>query len=126
MSPHRHNNSYCRPVKPVLQNVLNSTTIEEFKKSVSSRYHNLNQKAYVKYGTIEFRGAQGTVEIDRILAWIELTHQMVATAETMTTDKPMVGTTKEEQLQEMFSEFNMNAKSQKHYKSVQKFFAKLA
>lgn len=125
-SPHRHNNPYCRPVSPVAHKVFESSTIQEFKDSISSRYHNLNHKSYIKYGTIEFRGAQGTVEIDRILAWLELTHKMVETAETMTSQKSLESITNEQAIAEMFEEFNIEGQTVKHYKKVQRYFSKLA
>jgi len=126
-SPARQNNTYCRPISTYVNQVLNSNSIEEFKKAVPTRYVTLNNKAYVKYGTIEFRGAQGTVEIDRIKAWIELTHKLVETAAEKTEVKKLYqGRTNEEALEIMFEEFNLSEKTKKHYKKVQKFFSKLA
>lgn len=125
-SPSRYNNQYCKPISPILMNILNSETIEDFKYSVASRYYNLNNKAYIKYGTIEFRGAQGTVEIDRILSWLELTHKMIETAVSMTENKPLRSSSNEEALQEMIEELQISERTAKHYKKVQKFFSKIS
>lgn len=126
-SPHRHNNQYCRPVTTYVNRVLESNTIDEFKRSMPTRYLNINNQAYVKYGTIEFRGAQGTVEIDRILAWLELTHKIVEIAAEKTEVKKLFpGRTNEEALEIMFEELGIEGQTVKHYKSVQRYFAKLA
>lgn len=126
-SPHRHNNMYCNPVSPYINRVLSSDTIEEFKYCIGSRYLNLNHRSYAKFGTIEFRGAQGTVEIDRILAWLDLTHKLVELAEDKEEVKKLhAGRTKEEALEIMFEELNMEESSRKHYRKVQRYFAKLA
>lgn len=126
-SPARHNNQYCRPVKGVEQRIYDCETIKDFKDARLSRYHTLNHKSYIKYGTIEFRGAQGTVEIDRILAWLELTHKMVEMAANKSEIKSLFSNrTNEEALEIMFEELQISDKTQKHYKKVQKFFSKLA
>lgn len=127
-SPHRFNNIYCANLNSShVNSIRKCETLEDFKFAIRSRYLTLNNRSYVKYGTIEFRGAQGTVEIDRILSWIELTSCLIETAIEKEEIKSLrSGRTNEEALEIMFEELSMNNESQKHYRKVQRYFSKLA
>lgn len=126
INPSRITSQYCNPIKPLMEKVVSASTIEGFKKAQTGRYYNLNNKAYVKYGTIEFRHHQGTTDINEILAWVELTHQMVATAETKTEIKNLrPGRTNEEALEIMLEEVGLkdNKPVVRQYKKAQKYIA---
>lgn len=125
-SPTRKNNRYCGRTSLFLDDVLRSGSIVEFKRAVPTRYLTVNSHSYVKYGTIEFRGAQGTVDINRIRAWVELTHKIVETASTMVKEVPLVHNSNELRLEELFEELDLSERTRKHYRSVQRYFAKIA
>lgn len=130
-SPNRFNNIYCENIVPRhMKYILEAKDLEDFTHAIHTRYVTLNNKSYVKYGTIEFRGAQGTVEIDRVLSWIELTNRLVETAKTgefeYDLENPRNLKPKEEALEDLFNELDMNEFSRKHYRKVQRFFAKHA
>lgn len=122
----RHNNYYCSPICWYMEDVLNARTIEEFKNCMGTRYVSVNSKSYIKYGTIELRAHKGSLDIDRIESWIEFGLKLVETAISMTTEKKLVATTKEEALEEMFEELQLSEAAQKKMKKVQKYLAKLA
>ena len=46
------------------------------------RYHDVNVCAHERYGSIEFRQAAGTLNADRILAWLDVTGAMVEAGST--------------------------------------------
>lgn len=130
-SPNRFNNMYCQNLVPKhMKNILKAENLDDFSRAMPTRYLTLNNKSYVKYGTVEFRGAQGTVEIDRVLSWLELTSKLVETAKTgefeYDLENPRNLEPKEEALEDLFNELDMNESSRKHYRKVQRFFAKHA
>ena len=128
VNPSRTQTLYCSPVERIMHNVESASTIEEFKNSYSGRYYNLNNKAYVKYGTIEFRHHQGTTNINEILAWVEFTHKLVETAQHKEQVKRLyAGRTNEEAMDIMIEEFNIEDKKVvRQLKRAQKYVAKLA
>lgn len=128
INPSRRNNYYCKPIAQIMQQIERASTIDEFKDSVLSRYYNLNNKAYIKYGTIEFRHHQGTTNINEILAWIEFTHKLVETAANIQEVTPLQSRNNEEALDEMLEEVGLSANKQvvKQFKRAQRYIAKLA
>lgn len=50
-----------------------------------NRYKTVNLDAYRKYGTLEFRQHQGTLNADKIIAWIRFGQTMIEAARTMGT-----------------------------------------
>ena len=108
IDPRRKNNRYCQPIAPIMENVLNASTLNQFKTCVGSRYHTLNQKCYVKYGTVEFRGHGTSLNIDTIISWIELTHKIVETATIISEVGPLQATTNEEALEELQREVGLS------------------
>lgn len=71
-------NTYCKPLpKSDLDYIQNATSIRQVANWIGTRYVVLNSQSYVKYGTIEFRQHSGTVEFEKLEAWIVLTHCMV-------------------------------------------------
>lgn len=114
MRKQRQNNGYCQPINYIMHSVESANTIEEFKNSVSGRYYTVNSKAYVKYGTIEFRHHHGTSDINEVLTWLEITHKIVEAAGNGIKQEKLQSTTYEQSLQEMFNEIGLeNTKIQK-------------
>lgn len=71
-------NPYCKKLSRSEIDELNSCrTVSQVSYSFSTRYVSLNCKSYVKYGTIEFRQHSGTIDFEKLEAWIVLTHCMV-------------------------------------------------
>lgn len=71
-------NTYCKGLpKSDLDYIQNATSISQVARWIGTRYVVLNSQSYVKYGTIEFRQHSGTVEFEKLEAWIVLTHCMV-------------------------------------------------
>lgn len=46
----------------------------------TSRYKTLNLAAFLRHGTVEFRQHQGTVEAEKVLAWVDLGQAMIRAA----------------------------------------------
>lgn len=104
----RIGNYYCKPISQVVNNVQESNTIEEFKRSSNSRYHTLNNKAYIKYGTIEFRHHHGTTDVNEVMTWLHLTHKIVEAAQNgIDGNTSLQATTYEEALEELFEEIGV-------------------
>ena len=71
-------NCYCKALtRSQVANISNSYSIARFVNDFPTRYVALNCKSYVKYGTIEFRQHSGTIEFEKLEAWIVLSHCMV-------------------------------------------------
>ncbi|PEN61588.1 amidoligase family protein [Bacillus wiedmannii] len=129
INPSRITSAYCNPIAPLMNKLENTYTAEDFRSLTHSRYYNLNHKAYIKYGTIEFRHHQGTTNINEILAWIEFTHKLVETAAAKTEIKNLKpGRTDEEALDIMLQEVGLkdNKSVVKQFNRAQKYIAKLA
>lgn len=109
MRKQRMNNGYCLPVAKLMNKVESANTIEQFKKISASRYHTLNSKAYIKYGTMEFRHHHGTSDINEILTWLEITNKIVEAAYNgVSADEPLRAETYEDALNEMFEEIKLD------------------
>lgn len=127
LSPTRKTNFYASPIHTHLNDVLSSNTISEFTRSIHTRYVSLNLKSYVKFGTLEFRGDQGTAQIERILPWLDLTNRMIETAVEKTKIKQLYpNRTNEEALHLMFNELKVSESTEKHYKKWFKYHAERA
>lgn len=70
-SRRENNNSMCRSVR----DDLNSWGI-----NWNDRYHKLNLAAYSRFGTVEFRHHAGTVDAEKIIAWVHITQAMMERA----------------------------------------------
>lgn len=71
-------NKYCRGILlRAISKVNQVTTMEEFASILFDRYRVLNIRSYVKYGTVEFRQHQSSLNFDEVEAWIILTDLMV-------------------------------------------------
>lgn len=108
IDPRRKNNTYALPISGVVNKVIGARTLSEFKNCVGTRYLTVNQKCYVKYGTIEFRGHGTSLNIDTIISWIELTHKMVETATRISEVGPLQATTDQEALEELQREVGLS------------------
>lgn len=80
----RHGNSYCES----LRNYEN-----EFPRT---RYTKVNYQAYLKYGTVEFRQHQGTLNGEKATHWVNL---MIKVVEHARTTEPTAYSTLEEMLE---------------------------
>lgn len=81
MPKSRRDGQYCHIIsRSELNDIMNANSIEDLKWATGSRYRVLNFQSYVKYGTIEFRQHSGSVEFEKIEAWILLTHFMLERA----------------------------------------------
>lgn len=128
INPSRVSSHYCNPISPLMNKIENASTAEDFRNLTSSRYYNLNHKAYIKYGTIEFRHHQGTTNINEILAWVEFTHKLVETAARKSEIKNLKpGRTHQEALDIMIQEVGLqdNKPVVKQFKKAQNYIAKL-
>ena len=78
--PSRRAAYYCAPIRakfPSLQSAMDAADIAQSIRDLRSllggnRYHKLNLEALGRHGTIEFRQHSGTVEAEKMVAWIEL------------------------------------------------------
>ena len=107
IDPRRKYNRYCLQIAPVAHNVLNANSIQEFKQCIDSRYYAVNNRCYVKYGTIEFRGHGTSLNIDTIISWIKLTHKMVEASTVLTEVGPLQATNDKEALEELYREIGL-------------------
>lgn len=77
-------NRFCTPLDDYdLRNVEYLTTMQ--RRSVArtvmgSRFRTLNLQAYGKYGTVEIRQHQGTVDAEKIAAWVRFGQAMIQAA----------------------------------------------
>ena len=65
----RAGNRFCQSLKDYPRSVFPDT-----------RYTKVNHRSYLKYGTIEFRQHQGTLNFDKMVHWIKLTQRVVERA----------------------------------------------
>lgn len=77
-------NQFCARHNPsVLNQVRRLTSMDQRHVSAlmsDTRYRTLNVQSYVKYGTVEVRQHQGTVDGKKILAWIDFGQAMIKAA----------------------------------------------
>lgn len=65
-------NQYCLSIP-----ATNLCRTEDITHQYGSRYYKINIQAYYRYGTVEFRHHSGTVDAEKILAWVAFTQCMV-------------------------------------------------
>lgn len=75
MAPSRRGdtNTYCRS----LSQVITYSDTDRIVLRGQSRYYKLNIQSYYRHGTVEFRQHQGTVDADKIIAWVAFTQAIV-------------------------------------------------
>lgn len=72
---------YCRPLTGSDMAVINrARTLEEMQHVRVDRYRTLNFKAYGRFGTLEVRQHQGTMNFEKIRTWIMLGKAIIDTA----------------------------------------------
>jgi hypothetical protein len=70
-------NTYCAPFSSYeLDIIRNAATITDISSRLS-RYRVLNLCSYPKYGTLEFRQHQGSIDFDKIQSWLIFGQQMI-------------------------------------------------
>lgn len=74
--------SWCKQLNSYEVNTIKDrcTTINEISNTIGTRYSVINLESYVKYGTVEFRQHGGTLDFNKIEAWIILMYQILNTA----------------------------------------------
>ena len=78
VSRSRHNNRYCEVgvrtyEQGYLQRLRGATTVTSIKEVVRGldRFRTVNLTAYAKYGTVEFRQHQGTLNGKKLVSWVK-------------------------------------------------------
>jgi len=88
----RQTNSYCPPLNLASGSRYNSydavrraTTVADLRAVTTNfhRYSVVNLTAYAKYGTIEFRQHQGTLNGEKVASWVKLLLALIEKATTM-------------------------------------------
>lgn len=78
--PSRRRNLYCNPLRHsdlVTINQDRISSISDIADVFYTRYNKVNLQSYIKYGTIEIRQHGGTLEYDKMEAWIILMYQLL-------------------------------------------------
>lgn len=78
--PSRRRNVYCNPLRHgdlVTINQDRISSISDIADVFYTRYNKVNLQSYIKYGTIEIRQHSGTLEYDKMEAWIILMYQLL-------------------------------------------------
>lgn len=70
----RTSNGMCKPITRTIA----GNTIQELKACTSGKFSVINLQPWTSKGTIEFRQASGTLEMDKILNWMEFILTLVA------------------------------------------------
>lgn len=81
--PSRRRNEFCNPLKKADLVKINQdwiSSIRDIAYVICTRYSKVNLQSYVKYGTIEIRQHGGTLEFDKMEAWIILMYQLLDSA----------------------------------------------
>jgi len=77
----------CQSNKALLNRMINQNAVRERLDGAGSvqgvsRYTKLNLQSYSRYGTVEFRGHQGTLDFTKIVAWVALTQNITLKSKT--------------------------------------------
>ena len=78
LSRDRRNNTYCRAAASDLRP---ADTIAELASQRPDRYATVNLQSFIKYGTIEFRQHQGTINASDIVSWVKFLRDFVVSSE---------------------------------------------
>ena len=70
----RTSNGMCKPITRTIA----GNTIQELKACTSGKFSVINLEPWTSKGTIEFRQASGTLEMDKILNWVEFLLTLVS------------------------------------------------
>ena len=85
-----NNNQYCRSINQgrtagdTMKAISKASSMVEIKQVVNggTRYRKLNLESFWRYSTIEFRQHSGSLDFDKISAWVNLTAGIVEEGET--------------------------------------------
>jgi len=79
-----NNNQYCRSINTngmneTLKNIARATDMHGVKDAVNqgTRYRKLNLESFWRYSTMEFRQHSGSLDFEKIVAWVKLTNGIV-------------------------------------------------
>lgn len=81
--PSRRRNQYCSTLRKTQLETINLpvvSSISDITRVLYDRYNTVNLQSYIKYGTIEIRQHGGTLNFDKMEAWIVLMYQLLNTA----------------------------------------------
>lgn len=99
-------NVYCKGLnRQDMADIQYAQTIRQVASNIGSRYVVLNSQSYIKYGTIEFRQHSGTVEFEKLEAWIVLSHCMVNYCKH---NKVSLNSTNEGSIETLLKKLNLN------------------
>lgn len=83
---------WCRPLFEIMDEIRSADTINDLvvdnnvgggrggSHYKDCRYRSINFRAYVQYGTIEFRQHSGTLDFEKIKNWVLFTHKIIEVA----------------------------------------------
>lgn len=78
LSRDRRNNTYCRAAQ---SDLVPADTIADLARQRPDRYATVNLQSFIKYGTIEFRQHQGTINASDIISWVKFLRDFVVSSE---------------------------------------------
>lgn len=84
----RRDNQFCRSITTNKIREINNAFdngeligINDISHIIGTRYTKVNLRSYIKYGTVEFRQLNGTLDFSKTEAWIVLMYQMLQYAQ---------------------------------------------
>jgi hypothetical protein len=77
-------NQYCRRLRDMEVQAIGRCFRESRTAASVDRYKTLNVASFPRYGTIEFRQHQGTMDARKVIAWIKFGQAMIELAKTAT------------------------------------------
>ena len=85
LSRRENNNIYSKSLNKIsnLENKINAAaSLDQIERIFGSRYFKINPMSYSRHNTIEFRQHNGTVEAEKITAWINFLNNLVSFSKT--------------------------------------------
>lgn len=104
MPKFRDRNRYSRPINSNILNTISNVSLDNVRYLNFSRYHHINVRSYIKYGTLEFRQHHGTLNGENIVHWIIITEAIINKA------------AKNPTFQSFYKEFNFHPKIKTYIK----------
>lgn len=80
---------YCQPLQPgEVARIEQATTLDSIRSLPIGRYRTLNLTSYGRYGTVEIRQHQGTLDAEKVISWMRFGQAIIDTAKTQPTMGP--------------------------------------